>query len=44
MTRIVASKHGPWWSNTTWGQRTARVNISIVVAILVFVVWNTLFQ
>jgi hypothetical protein len=38
------SKVGPWFSNTSWGKRTAKVNVSIVVAILFFLAWASLFR
>jgi hypothetical protein len=40
---VMASKHGPWWSNTWWGKRTATVNVSIAVALLLFMLWKALF-
>ena len=41
MTRM-ASKHGPWWADTWWGKRTTAVNVSIVVALLVLILWKAL--
>jgi hypothetical protein len=38
----MASKYGPWGSNTWWGGRTTVVNVSVVVALLLFVVWKAL--
>ena len=40
----MTSKHGPWWSNTWWGKRTAAVNVSIAVALLLFMLWKALFR
>lgn len=41
---VMTSKHGPWWSNTWWGKRTATVNVSIAVALLLFMLWKALFR
>jgi Flp pilus assembly protein protease CpaA len=38
----MAFQVGPWWWNTWWGKRTAAINVTIVVAILVFVMWTAL--
>ena len=40
--RLMIYKHGPRWSNTWWGRRTAIVNISIAVLLLLFVLWKAL--
>jgi hypothetical protein len=39
----MASKDGPWWANTWWGKRTTTINISIAIALLLFMLWKTLF-
>jgi hypothetical protein len=37
-----AYKPGSWWSNTSWGKRTTAVNLFIVVALLLFMLWKAL--
>ena len=39
----MAYTPGPWWAHARWGKRTAIVNISIAIAIVLFMVWKTLF-
>lgn len=36
-------KHGPWWAKTWWGRRTTAINIGLVIAVLLFIVWKSLF-
>ena len=36
-------KRGPFWSHTWLGRKTAAVNVAIVVALLLFLAWKTLF-
>lgn len=38
----MAEVRGPWWRNTWWGRRTAAVNLSIVVIVLLILLWKTL--
>lgn len=38
----AAAKHRPWWAHTWWGKRTTRVNVSIVLLLLLFMVWKAL--
>ncbi len=35
-------RSSPRWSNTWWGKRTTVINITIVVAVLLFCLWKTL--
>jgi hypothetical protein len=42
--RTMASKYGPWFSNTSLGRRTVRVNAAIVIGVLLLMAWATLFQ
>ena len=35
---------GPWFSNTWWGKRTTAVNITIVVALLLFMLWKSVYR
>jgi hypothetical protein len=37
----MASKIGPWFSNTQWGKRHAAVSVSLVVALLLFILWKS---
>ena len=39
----MADKYGPWWGKTPWGRRTTAVNTSIVVAVLLFILWKSLY-
>jgi hypothetical protein len=39
----MPSKVGPWFSNTWWGRRHLAMNISLAIALLVFVLWKSLF-
>lgn len=38
----MAYKYGPWWSNTTWGKTTTVINVSITVALLLFMLWKAI--
>jgi hypothetical protein len=40
----MAEVRGPWWRNTWWGKRTAAMNLSIVVIVLLILLWKTLFM
>jgi hypothetical protein len=39
----MAYKHGPWWANSWWGKTHTTVNISIVVALLLLMLWKALY-
>lgn len=39
----MASKVGPWFSNTRWGKWHTRINVSVVVALLLFMLWKSFF-
>ena len=39
----MASKVGPWFSKTRWGKWSDRINVSIVVALLLFMLWKSFF-
>jgi hypothetical protein len=39
----MAEVRGPWWRHTWWGKRTAAMNLSIVVIVLLILLWKTLF-
>jgi len=36
------SSVGPWWSKTRMGKRHDAVNVGIVVALLLFMLWKSL--
>jgi hypothetical protein len=38
----MAYNNGPWSANTWWGKRATTVNISIVVALLLLMLWKAL--
>lgn len=40
----MAEVRGPWWRNTWWGKRTAAMNLSIIVIVLLILLWKTLFM
>jgi hypothetical protein len=33
----------PWFSKTWWGKRHAAINVSLVVALLLFLLWKSFF-
>ncbi len=37
----MASKVGPWFSNTRWGKRHLAVNVSLVIALLLLLLWTS---
>jgi hypothetical protein len=37
------SKVGPWFSNTWWGKRHFKINVSLVIALLLFLLWKSFF-
>jgi hypothetical protein len=39
----MPTKGGPWFSNTWWGKRHAAISYSLVVAMLLFLLWKSLF-
>lgn len=39
----MASKVGPWFGNTWWGKRHFRINVSLVIALLLFLLWKSFF-
>jgi len=39
----MASRVGPWWSNTWWGKRKDAVSIITVLVILAFCLWKAYF-
>jgi hypothetical protein len=39
----MASKVGPWFSNTWWGKRHFKINVSLVIALLLFLWWKSFF-
>lgn len=39
----MASKVGPWFSNTQWGKRQAAISVSLVVGLLLLMLWKSLF-
>lgn len=39
----MASKVGPWLSNAWWGKRHFRINISLVIGVLLFLLWKSFF-
>jgi hypothetical protein len=39
----VASKIGPWFGNTWWGKRHFKINVSLVIALLLFLLWKSFF-
>ncbi len=38
----MPSTVGPWFSHTRWGKRTARINVAILIAVVLFLVWKSL--
>jgi hypothetical protein len=38
----MPNTNGPWWMNTWWGRGTAIVNVSIVIALLLLMLWKSL--
>jgi hypothetical protein len=39
----MASKVGPWFSTTRWGKWHDRISVSVVVALLLFMLWKSFF-
>ena len=39
----MASKVGPWFSNTCSGKRHFMINVSLVIALLLFLLWASFF-
>jgi hypothetical protein len=39
----MASKVGPWFSNTGRGKRHFKINVSLVIALLLFLLWKSFF-
>jgi hypothetical protein len=39
----MTSKVGPWFSKAWWGKSHAAINVTLVIALLLFMLWNTLF-
>ena len=37
------SNVGPWFSNTWWGKRHFKINVSLVIALLLFLSWKSFF-
>jgi hypothetical protein len=34
-------ENGPWWRNTWWGKTHDAINVTLVVALLLFMLWNS---
>jgi len=32
---------GPWWSKTWWGRRHDAINVSLLIALLLFLLWKS---
>ena len=41
--RNIASKVGPWFSSTWWGKRHLKINVSLVIALLLLLLWKYFF-
>jgi hypothetical protein len=39
----MASQVGPWFSNTRWGKMHFRINASLIIALLLFMLWKSFF-
>jgi F0F1-type ATP synthase membrane subunit a len=39
----MPSKLGPWFSDTWWGKRTAKINVTLTMAAILFLLWKSLF-
>jgi hypothetical protein len=39
----MASKVGPWFSSTWWGKRHLKINVSLLIALLLFLLWKSFF-
>ena len=39
----MASNVGPWFSKKRWGKWSDRINVAVVVALLLFVLWKSFF-
>jgi hypothetical protein len=42
--RRLSDERGPWWARTWWGKRTAAVNITLLAALILLVVWKAFFS
>jgi hypothetical protein len=38
----MGTRVGPWWSHTWWGRTTTVINVTIVVALVLFCLWKAL--
>jgi hypothetical protein len=38
----MPSKVGPWFSSTWWGKRTAKINVTLTIAVILFLLWKSL--
>jgi hypothetical protein len=41
--KTMTSKVGPWLSNTWWDTRHFKINVSLVIALLLFLWWTSFF-
>ena len=39
----MVSKVGPWFSSTWWGKRHFTINVVLVIALLLFLLWKSFF-
>jgi hypothetical protein len=39
----MTSNVGPWFSGTWWGKRHVRINVALVIGVVLFLLWKSVF-